>query len=123
MLGVFQRQGSGYYVVIFEVRVGLCVQDVSSGRVRLGELFLARGVVGLVLVFVSMDMWGRVMVVTLGAPQREGLGYYVGDLIVGYVLAYVGGRCFWAEGSRGRCGGGSDRYEGDSERYVGNGEI
>ena len=36
MLGVFQRQGSGYYVVIFEVRVGLCVEDVSLGRVMLG---------------------------------------------------------------------------------------
>ena len=59
-------------------------------RARMGELFLARGVVGLVLVFVAVDMWGRVMVVTLGAPQREGLGYYVGDLIVGVCVGVRG---------------------------------
>ena len=85
-------------MVIFEVRVGLCVEDVSLGRVMLGELFLARGVVGLLLVFVAVDMWDRVMVVTLGAPQREGLGYYVGDLIVGVCVGVRGEEVFLGRG-------------------------
>ena len=49
------------------MRVGLRVGEVSLERVLLDGLFLARGVVGLVLVFVVVDTWGRVLVVLLGA--------------------------------------------------------